>query len=101
MGVCRLWGLHPHGHDNAEPTGGVTADARAELIAEAEGAADFQSVGQVARVESDHRRIAVGFDWHLHGGAVTVGVAVGQSELTTLVPIEPHRALVLSEPAPL
>jgi hypothetical protein len=97
IGIPARWDLQPHRHDNAEPAGGVAANARAEFVAEAEGAADFQSVGQEARVERDHWWIAVGFDWHLHGGAVAVGVAMGQGELTTLVPIEPHRALVLSE----
>ena len=86
--VRARWDLQPHRHDNAEPAGGVSADARAEFIAEAEGAADFQSVGQEARVERDHWWIAVGFDWHLHGGAVAVGVAVGQRELTTGTPAQ-------------
>ena len=77
----------------------MTADAGAELVAEAEGAADLQGVGQVARIERGHWRVAVDFDGHLHGGGVAVGVAVAQGELATLVPVEAHRALVLTKRA--
>ena len=88
---------HSHRHDDAESAGGVAADAGAEFVAQAKCAADFEGVGQVARVERDHRRVAVDFDGHLHGGGVAVGVAVGQGELAAFVPVETHRALVLPE----
>jgi len=35
---------HPHRHDDTEATGGVAADARAEFVAQAEGAADLPSL---------------------------------------------------------
>ena len=91
--------VHPHRHDDTEAAGGVAADARAEFVAQAEGAANFQSVCQVARVERDHRRVAVDFNRDLHGGGVAAGVAVGQRELAALVPVETHRALVFPERA--
>ena len=81
-GSSRAW------HDDAEASGGVAADAGAEFIAEAERAADFEGVGQVACVERDHGWVAVDFDGHLHGGGVAVGIAVDQGELTAFVPIQ-------------
>lgn len=81
---------HPHRHDDAEAAGGVAADAGAEFVAKAEGGTDFQGVGQVARTEGDHWWVAVDLYGHLHGGGVTVGVAVAQGELAALVPVETH-----------